>query len=185
MRANTARKSNIVNIPPSELLRMVGELGTALEADPGSARKIALKFLERIASSDARALDSARGGLAPWQKRKLDRFLRGNLGRSIGLSELAGAVRLSVSHFSRAFKRTFGETPHAHLQRLRLELAQKLMLTTDGSLSQIALRCGLADQAHLSKLFRRRLHDTPNAWRRRNLTEAHVEALNGFLDAAA
>jgi hypothetical protein len=69
-------------------------------------------------------------------------------------------------------------TPHAYVLRLRLELAQNLTLTTDDPLSQIALSCGLADQAHLSKLFRRTFHDTPNASRRRNLTEAGDAATN-------
>jgi len=49
------------------------------------------------------------------------------------------------------------------------------MLTTEDPLSQIALACGLADQAHLSKLFRRAVGETPSAWRRRNLTDAQAE----------
>ena len=63
-----------------------------------------------------------------------------------------------------------------YIVRLRLELAQRLMLTTEDSLSQIALACGLADQAHLSKLFGRLVGETPSAWRRRNLSDAQIEA---------
>ena len=72
------------------------------------------------------------------------------------VENLARQVSLSASHFSRAFKTSFGTTPHMYIIRLRLELAQRLMLTTQDSLSQIALLCGLADQAHLSKVFRLR-----------------------------
>jgi transcriptional regulator GlxA family with amidase domain len=183
--ANITRKSNIVNMPASESLKIVEDLRHALKTNPETASRLALRFLTRIAASDTAASGSARGGLAPWQKRKVDRYLRENLERSIGLNKLAGEVRLSVSHFCRAFKKSFGDTPHAYVLRLRLELAQKLMLTTDDPLSHIALRCGLADQAHLSKLFRHTFHDTPNAWRRRNLTEAQAAARKQRLRAAA
>ena len=170
-RAPITRKSNIVNVPAAKLLRMVEDLRQALETDPDSASRLALGFLKRIAAFDTAPLLSARGGLAPWQQRKLDRYLRENLQRGITLNELAEEAKLSVSHFCRMFKKSFGNTPHAYVLRLRLELAQRLMLTTNDSLSQIALSCGLADQAHLSKLFRRAFHDTPNAWRRRNLDD--------------
>lgn len=100
----------------------------------------------------------------------------GELDRPVRLNTVAEQVALSVSYFSRAFKETFGTTPHMHMLRLRLDRAQQLMLTTEDPLSQIALACGLADQAHLSKLFRRVVGETPSAWRRRNLTDAQVEA---------
>jgi transcriptional regulator GlxA family with amidase domain len=60
--------------------------------------------------------------------------------------------------------------------RLRLELAQRLMLTTEDSLSQIALACGMADQSHLSRLFRRGVGETPVGWLRRSLPDAEAEA---------
>ena len=174
--AQATGKSNIVNLPTSELLRIVEDLRHAPETDPDSASGLAVGFLRRIAPFDTAASVSALGGLAPWQKRKVDRYLRENLERSMGLNDLASEVRLSVSHFCRAFKKSFGDAPHAYVLRLRLELAQRLMLATGDPLSQIALSCGLADEAHLSKLFRRTFHDTPNAWRRRKLTDAQAAA---------
>ena len=138
MPAHSARESNIINSPSSELLRMCDDMRVALEANPERALKIALGFLKRLASSEKVEATRARGGLAPWQKRKVDRYLRENFERSIGLNELAGEAKLSLSHFCRAFKKSFGETPHACVLRLRLELAQKLMLTTNDPLSQIA-----------------------------------------------
>jgi AraC family transcriptional regulator len=106
----------------------------------------------------------------------VDRYLRQNLDRPVRLNTVAEQVALSVSYFSRAFKETFGTTPHMHIVRLRLEMAKKVMLTTEEPLSQIALACGLADQAHLSKLFRSVVGETPSAWRRRNITDAQAEA---------
>ncbi|HEX4158426.1 MAG TPA: AraC family transcriptional regulator [Rhizomicrobium sp.] len=171
--AYTVTDNSVINFPAPELLRMLEDARLALAANPEHAPQIALGFLKRIASPRTEPA-AARGGLAPWQKRKVERYLQDNLEHSICMTELAKEARLSVSHFCRAFKTSFGDTPHAYVVRLRLELARKLMLSTDEPLSQIALSCGLADQAHLSKLFRRIYHDTPNAWRRRNRTEALV-----------
>ena len=174
MPAYSVTDSSVINFPAPELLRMFEDARLALAANPERAPQITLGFVRRIVSSAAAEPVHARGGLAPWQKRKIERYLQENLEHKICMNELAKEARLSISHFCRAFKKSFGDTPHAYVIRLRLELARKLMLTTDEPLSQIALTCGLADQAHLSKLFRRVFHDTPNAWRRRNLTESHV-----------
>jgi AraC family transcriptional regulator len=156
--------------------QLLDDLRRAMERDPEATRAAVAQLVTFLAPAAAVELASARGGLAPWQKRKVDRYLRANLDRPVRLNTVAEQVALSVSYFSRAFKETFGTTPHMHMLRLRLELAQKLMLTTDEPLSQIALACGLADQAHLSKLFRRVVGETPSAWRRRNLTDAQAEA---------
>jgi len=55
---------------------------------------------------------------------------------------------------------------------MRVELARTLMLTTSESLSQIALSCGLVDQAHLCRCFRRVMGTTPAVWRRSRATGA-------------
>ena len=155
---------------------LLDEVRRAMERNPEATRAAVSQFVTFLMLPPAVAPAAARGGLAPWQKRKVDRYLRENLDRPVRLKTVAEQVALSVSYFSRAFKQTFGTTPHMHVLRLRLELAQNLMLTTEDPLSHIALACGLADQAHLSKLFRRLAGETPNAWRRRNLTDAQAEA---------
>jgi AraC family transcriptional regulator len=156
--------------------QLLDDLRRAMERNPEATRAAVAQLITFLTPPAAVDSAGARGGLAPWQKRKVDRYLRENLDRPVRLNKVAEQVALSVSYFSRAFKETFGTTPHMHMLRLRLELAQKLMLTTEEPLSQIALACGLADQAHLSKLFRRVVGETPSAWRRRNLTDAQAEA---------
>jgi AraC family transcriptional regulator len=153
---------------------LLDDVRRAMARDPQAAHAAALRLVT-VLTLPAASLAEVRGGLAPWQKRKLDRYLRAHLDRPLRLEELAEQIPLSVSHFCRAFKESFGTTPHMHIIRLRLALAQRLMLTTAEPLSQIALACGLADQAHLSKLFRREVGETPSAWRRRNLTDAQAE----------
>jgi AraC-like DNA-binding protein len=106
------------------------------------------------------------GGLAPWQVRRLTSFINSNLVSRITLHELSEIARLSTSHFSRAFKRTFGMAPYAFVLRRRMERAQRLMLTTESPLCEIALECGLADQSHFSRVFQRTMGTSPNEWRR-------------------
>ena len=108
----------------------------------------------------------ARAGFPLWQKRRVEAYLTQNLEHSVGIKTLAGMVSLSASHFYRAFKRSFGKTPHAYLVGLRVERAKQMMQSTAEPLSQIALACGLADQAHLCKIFRRCVGVAPSAWRR-------------------
>ncbi|MCC8934767.1 helix-turn-helix domain-containing protein [Rhizobium sp. 'Codium 1'] len=86
------------------------------------------------------------------------------------MDALAAVTRLSVGHFSRAFKVSYGEPPTLYVMRKRVSLAQQLMLTTEEPLCQIAACCGLADQSHLSKLFRRYIGTSPLAWRKQNRT---------------
>ena len=107
-----------------------------------------------------------RGGLPRWQVRRLTTHIEANLDARIRIKDLAVIVKLSPCHFSRVFRESFAETPHGYVLRRRVERAQGLMLTTDASLVRIAADCGLADQAHLNKIFSRLVGESPGAWRR-------------------
>ena len=156
---------------PDEAARMLDDVRSAMMYGPAAARAAVSRLQALLAVSTEHDTADVRGNLVPWQKQRIDRYMRARLGQQLSVTELAAQVSLSVSHFCRAFKGSFGVPPHAHLIRLRIERAQRLMLGTQEPLSQIALACGLADQAHLSKLFRRAMHESPSTWRRRNLTE--------------
>ncbi len=159
----------------AEATDLLDEVRHAIERNqPEGARAAALRLVTLLTQT---AEVRARGGLAPWQRTMIDRYVREHLEHPVQIDELAELIPLSVSHFCRAFKQTFGDTPHAYLIRLRLETAQEMMLATTEPLSQIALASGFSDQAHLSKQFRRVVGETPGAWRRRQLTEAQVERL--------
>jgi transcriptional regulator GlxA family with amidase domain len=95
------------------------------------------------------------GGLAPWQISRVKVHVEANLDSTLRIGDLAAIARLSTGHFCRAFTRSFGLAPFAYVAGRRLAHAQELMLTTDDPLSQIALACGLCDQSHLTRLFRR------------------------------
>lgn len=108
-------------------------------------------------------------GLLPWQARKVRAFIDASLTSKIRLRDCASQARLSASHFSRAFKATFGVTVLDYIRRRRVERAQQMMLSAPQPLSRIALSCGFADQSHYCRVFRAVVGLSPNAWRRQNM----------------
>jgi AraC-like DNA-binding protein len=95
-------------------------------------------------------------------------YIEANLAAAIQAKDLAALVNLSTSHFFRGFKASTGMTPFEYVAQRRVELARKLMHTTSDPLSHIAIQCGLCDQSHLCRLFRRLVGQSPHAWRRAN-----------------
>ncbi|GAB4394394.1 MAG: hypothetical protein Tsb0032_19140 [Kiloniellaceae bacterium] len=146
-----------------------------LHADRNAARRYIeraaalLEEVETAGSAGKRPVADAalvRGGLAPWQIKRVRAHVEDCLGESIAIEDLAEICRLSVSHFSRAFKASFGEPPHGYIVTRRVEAAKRAMLATDEPLSQIAAACGFADQSHFCRHFRRTEGKSPNLWRR-------------------
>jgi AraC family transcriptional regulator len=90
---------------------------------------------------------------------------------------LSAVARRSPAHFSRSFKLTFGEPPHAYVVKRRLEKACHLMVTSSASLSEITLNGGFSDQAHLCKLFRRAFGQSPASWRREREISSEILTL--------
>lgn len=139
-----------------------------IDVDPTAAKASLFRLTEilRGAADIGRNASIRRGGLAPWQKRRIEEFVGKHLERTIAINDLAAIAALSPGHFGRAFKASWGETPHAYVTRRRLEKAQRMMLSTGEELCQIAIACGFADQAHLTRLFRKAYGRTPRAWQR-------------------
>jgi AraC-like DNA-binding protein len=89
----------------------------------------------------------------------------------LDVAALAAAARLSPAHFSREFRRAFGETPHQYLLTRRLERAAALLRTTDLSVTEICLAVGLRSLGSFTTSFRRAFGLPPSAYR-----EAHPPA---------
>jgi AraC-like DNA-binding protein len=104
--------------------------------------------------------------LAPWQLNRALELFEANLDRPIRLGEVADAVRLSASHFSRAFHQSVGEPPARYLRRQRVKRAQEMLLLTSRSITEIALNCGFSDHAHFTRTFRHMVGLPPAVWRR-------------------
>jgi AraC family transcriptional regulator len=116
-------------------------------------------------TSDRESGRNQRGSFAAWQSRRLAAHVDANLAGKIVIKDLAASLEISVSHFCRAFKRTFGMPARIWIRQRRIELAQGLMLTTSASLTEIAVSCGMSDQSHFTRSFRRIAGETPSSWR--------------------
>src|ERR1044072_8613821 len=79
----------------------------------------------------------------------------------IGVDDMAGAAGLSKAHFSREFRRTFGESPHHYLLTRRLERAAALLRMTDWSVAQVCLEVGLQSIGSFTTSFKRAYGQTP------------------------
>src|SRR4029077_14006523 len=83
----------------------------------------------------------------------------------LGVDDLARAAGLSRAHFSREFRRAFGESPHAYLLTRRLERAAALLRSTDRSVVEICFAVGLRGVGSFTTSFARAYGVTPTAYR--------------------
>jgi AraC-like DNA-binding protein len=83
----------------------------------------------------------------------------------LGVDDLASAAGLSRAHFSREFRRAFGESPHAYLLTRRLERAAALLRTTDRSVADICFSVGLQSLGSFTTSFTRTYGVSPTAYR--------------------
>jgi AraC-like DNA-binding protein len=84
---------------------------------------------------------------------------------SLGVDDLAGAAGLSRAHFSREFRRAFGESPHAYLLTRRLERAAALLRATDRTVADICFAVGLRSVGSFTTSFTRTYGMSPTAYR--------------------
>jgi len=84
---------------------------------------------------------------------------------ALTVTDLARAAGLSQAHFSREFRRAFGETPHAYLLTRRLERAAALLRNTDRSVLEICLAVGLQSVGSFTTTFTRVYGMSPTAYR--------------------
>jgi len=159
------------------LASLLASATVALDTDRRAAksciqRAAALLGIDLSPGGDGAAERSClQGGLAPWQAKRLRSYIEEKLDSSIRATALAGVVQLSTSHFFRAFRNSFGEAPIAYIMKRRILRAQEMMLSSRCSLLQIALECGMCDQAHFTRVFRRIVGINPKAWRRQFLVD--------------
>jgi AraC-like DNA-binding protein len=85
----------------------------------------------------------------------------------VTVDDMAAAAGLSKAHFSREFRRTFGESPHSYLLTRRLERAAALLRATDHSVAEICLDVGLTSVGSFTTSFTRIYGCSPTAYRAR------------------
>lgn len=104
-------------------------------------------------------------GLAPLAQRRVLAYIEEHLARPLSLAELAQQARMSVRHFSRAFRASVGCPAHQYLLSRRVELAKRLLADGPLALADVAQALGFADQSQFTRTFKRHAGITPAAFR--------------------
>ena len=109
----------------------------------------------------------SRGGLAGWQRRVVVEYVEEHLGEQVCLLTLAELARLSVHHFCRAFKKSFGIPAYQYQVQRRMEFAKLRLADRAVSITDIALSLGYAQTSSFSSAFRKATGWTPTGYRRK------------------
>jgi AraC-like DNA-binding protein len=166
--------ARVAGVKDDVLANLARALTPALE-QPGSASML---FVEQTSIAMETYLLEKYGGTPtadPRRKRILSRsqearakeMLRGRMGGTMSVAEIALACNLSRSYFIHAFRETTGQTPHQWLSAQRLERARSLLMEFERPLAEVAAECGFADQSHFTRVFTQSTGAPPGTWRRR------------------
>ncbi|MFD9355103.1 GlxA family transcriptional regulator [Streptomyces sp. NPDC060031] len=99
-------------------------------------------------------------------------WMADHLDEDLSAEVLATRMCLSERHFARVFKQETGASPAAYVEAARVEVARRVLETTDDPLDHVATAAGLGSAETLHRAFRRQLATTPAAYRRRLRTQA-------------
>lgn len=158
-----ARRYNVRVTALGALLRVLeaeaanGGAG-GLEFIDAVGRALALQFVQQFGVGET----PVRGGLSAAARRTVLAQVQAHLADPPSVPALAHAVGLSVGHFQRAFRASFGRSPVQQMLAWRLEAARRALLDAP-SVSTVAATFGFADHSHFTRLFRRQFGVTPGA----------------------
>lgn len=109
----------------------------------------------------------ARGGLAPWQIRRIEEAVRETDGPPPSVSALARLVGISPRHLLRAFRTSMGSSVLSHIAQIRLDRACALLSSRSMPIKQVAGLCGFSSTSAFSAAFRCKTGMTPRDFQRR------------------
>ena len=116
-------------------------------------------------AGQSRSVRSLRGGLGPARLRTVRELVQAKMEEDLTLMEMAQAVDLSPSHFSRMFHKSTGETPHQFVLRNRIECAKEMLRVAEARVLDVAIACGFKTQQHFARVFRRICGASPTEYR--------------------
>lgn len=134
------------------------------------ANALALHMLRHYSTLQKKEL-SITSDLSKTRLRQVLQYMHEYSDRDLSVTELATIAGVSSSHFAHLFRQTMGQAPHQYLIAYRVEQAKSFLLQEDIPLHELALRCGFADQSHLTRHFQRLVGMTPGLFQkdRRNV----------------
>lgn len=156
--------------PPEIFLPALKEYMTEIN-DADSTNNELVKALEcRIVHIILRALlgvDSSSDKMSErFDVDKAAEYINEKYADNISVRDIASAIALSPSHFSRIFKKETGLTPQEYLIRVRLDRAKSFLMRSRKSVTEIALQCGFSSSAHFSSSFAKRFGKTPSEFKK-------------------
>ena len=107
-----------------------------------------------------------RGGLPARKQKCVVEFIEEHLAEEISLATLAKLVNLSLCHFARAFKQSFGAPPHRYHMARRMDRAKSLLQRPALSVTQIGARIGFRETSSFTRAYRKLAGVTPSEYRR-------------------
>lgn len=140
------------------------EAASRAGADDLYAESAAAFLAAHLVTVYSRAIASA-AGREDTRVRRAQELMHDCLAEPLTLAEMAQYVHLSPYHFARVFRQAVGEPPRAHLTRLRVEVACRLLRETRQPVADVAAACGFSNTARLTAAMRRLLGTGPTAYR--------------------
>ena len=118
-----------------------------------------------VFAGQSRSVRPLRGGLGPARLRTVTEFVHARMEDDLTLTEMAQAVELSPTYFSRMFRQSTGETPHQFVLRNRIERAKEMLREAEARVLDVAVACGFKTQQHFARVFRRICGTSPTEYR--------------------
>jgi AraC family transcriptional regulator len=131
----------------------------------GAPRQETLRPSHRQLSSNKASQRTVSAMLTDDQRINLLDFIHSNLEKKIYIHDLAAKVSLTRRELVGRLRGSYGCPPKRFILRCRVERSKAEMMTTERALSDIALKCGFADQSHFNRVFLRFTGKTPYSWR--------------------
>ena len=149
-------------------LKLKAEVGNSDPSSRHYAEALSVVLMHELTRlehtrSGARPL---RGGLPLRQQKRVVEFIEAHLAEEISLAALAALVDLSLYHFARAFKQSFGVPPHRYHMARRMDRAKSLLQGPALPVTQIGVQIGFRETSSFTRAFRKATGLTPTEYRR-------------------
>jgi AraC family transcriptional regulator len=150
-------------------LKLKAEVGNSDNSSRQYVEALSLVLMHQIIRLERATPDPVRpfrGGLPARQQKRLAEFIDEHLAEDISLTTLAGLVDLSLYHFARAFRQSFGLPPHRYHMERRMDRARSLLRRSAFSVTQIGSQIGFRETSSFTRAYRKFAGMTPSKYRR-------------------
>jgi AraC family transcriptional regulator len=149
-------------------LKLKAEVGNSDPSSRQYAEALGLVLMHeliRLERTTSTATGSLRGGLPAWQQKRVVEFIEAHLAEDVSLAALAELTDLSLYHFARAFRQSFGAPPHRYHMGRRMDRAKALLQKPALSVTEIGIETGFRETSSFTRAFRKFTGLTPTEYR--------------------